>query len=232
MDINFFIDKVGKKEFKATALRAVYKAKNWRKESKKVDLDNPDLQADYDLITDIIQSIFEAKSNHNNSIKLLFDFYKVCPSFTVIDDIYVNYWRELFNFEKEEFWENIIEILNSKKDYPKEPIIYALWCDFFEDPRTVNQSWNALVTNETTDEVLKIVLVNSGPVPFNLKKELYYRLLGSDYWHKYIFKSLLHSQFDVYGDIDTQESLKILGKLNISKETEHLDLLMEKLNSE
>lgn len=232
MDIEYFIQKVDKQEFQKASNRALYKAKNWEVESQNTNLDDVAIQSDYELITGLIEFLFNSKIEKKKRIDLLFDLYRLCPSFTVIDDLYVNYWNKLFELEKNLFWKHVINILNSEKKYLKEPIIYALWCDFFEGPETVTESWNALITKEATDEVLKTVLINAGPVPFYLKKELYYRLIGSKYWHKYIFKSLLHSEFDYYGDIDKEEALKIINKLNVPKNTEHKNLLLEKLTSE
>lgn len=232
MDIEYFIQKVDKQEFQKAANRALYTAKNWEIESKNTNLDDVDIQSDYHLITDLIEILFNSKIERKKRIDLLFELYRLCPSFTVIDDLYVNYWNKLFELEKNLFWKHVINILNSEKKYLKEPIIYALCCDFFEGAETVTESWNALITKDATDEVLKTVLINAGPVPFYLKKELYHRLMGSKYWHKYIFKSLLHSEFDHYGDIDKEEALKIINKLNIPKNTEHLDLFIKQLTSE
>ncbi|MFV1885425.1 MAG: hypothetical protein ACMZ7B_13125 [Balneola sp.] len=229
MGLDSFIKKVDEQKFHEAASRAVLYAKNWDVESKKVDLDNEQAQRDYEIITDVAEYILKSKTDPKDQIKIFFDLYMICPSYSVISTLKIYYWKDLFESAKKEFWRNIKSILNSGKEHFIKPIEYSLWCDFFEDWNTVEESWKNLVTKDATNEVLKIILDVSGPVPFNLKKPLYSRLIRSEFWHIHIFKSLLHSEFDVYGNIDKKESLKILNRLSIDENTEHLDLLRERL---
>jgi|GEM_PF-578044 len=227
-----FIERVGREDFQAAATRAIYKAKNWDTESKRTNTDSEIVQKDYEIITDLGEFILESTLEHKEKVDIYFDLYRIYPSYSLMSLIHVHYWNELFETSKRTFWKHVIKIFESDQGYLKEPIIYSLWCDFFESPKTVHESWKALVHTKSSDDVLKIVLVNSGPVPFYLKKELYYRLIGSNFWHYYIFRSLLHSKFEVYGDLDEKEATKILKKLSIPKNTEHLDLLLKKLGIE
>lgn len=232
MELNSFLKLVDEQRFYEAANRAVLYAKNWDVESRKTNLGNEEAQLDFDIITEVAEHLLDSKIDSKEKITLFFELYNVCPSFSLLMTLKCFYWSNLFESGKKEFWRNVISIFNSDKEYLTKPIEYSLWCDFFEDPNTVDEAWNNLVTRDASDEVLKIVLDTSGPVPFHLKKSLYYRLIGSSYWHIHIFKSLLHSEFDVYGNIDKRESLKILNKLSIPKNTEHLGLLRAHLYEE
>jgi len=51
-------------------------------------------------------------------------------------------------------------------------------------------------------------------------------------WHPAIFRSLLHSQFDVYSSMDQKSGLAILNQLKLPSDTENLSLLKDALQKE
>jgi hypothetical protein len=65
-----------------------------------------------------------------------------------------------------------------------------------------------------------------------LKVPIYERLVESTHWHPFIFRSLLYSAFDVYGQIDAKVARMLLENLSLSKTTEGLYELREKLDAE
>jgi hypothetical protein len=113
-----------------------------------------------------------------------------------------------------------------------DPIAYSLWCDYFEDPASVEEAWTAVAApGAVSARGLQRVLNVSGPVPYDLKVPIYERLVGSTHWHPFIFRSLLYSAFDVYGQIDARAARKLLDKLSLSKTTEGLNELREKVDA-
>jgi len=103
-----------------------------------------------------------------------------------------------------------------------EQVLYSLWCDFFEDPRTVQAAWTALAQVGQPALTLQRLLPTAGPVPWALKSALLHDLLPNDDWHPFIFRCLLHSSFDVYGQIDKEEARRILRQLHLPPDTLHL----------
>jgi len=97
-----------------------------------------------------------------------------------------------------------------------EPVAYSLWCDWFEDPDTVEEAWSAMTAGEPNDTLLKRLLDTSGPVPYSLKAPLYEVLLPKPDMHEAIFRSLLYSRFDVFGQIDEIAAAALLQKLSLS----------------
>jgi hypothetical protein len=67
-------------------------------------------------------------------------------------------------------------------------------------------------------------------VPFSRKAPLYERLAADKRWHPFIFRSLLHSAFDVYGDLDKKAARRLLAQLSLARETAGLDELKQKLD--
>lgn len=110
-----------------------------------------------------------------------------------------------------------------------DQISYTLWCDYFESPEWVENVFNFLVNKETKPTVLRRLLPHLGPVPWRYKRLLISSLVVRKKYHVLIFECLLHSQFDVFGSIDSGEALKFLEMLDISPKTKHLSTLKEKM---
>lgn len=110
------------------------------------------------------------------------------------------------------------------------PVEYSLWCDYFEDPNRVEESWFNLVQDITREKLIQRLLIASGPVTFTLKHSLYLQLIGNSDWHYYIYKSLLHSQFDALGQIDRTKAREILNQLIISQESHGFKELVKLFN--
>lgn len=145
------------------------------------------------------------------------DLYREFPSYSCLFDLSITRpYRELSLALRHEFWEFAREALSSESNALGDPVAFAMWCDFFEDPELVDEAWHQLVTRSiASDRLLERVLIASGPVPFRLKKPLYTLLIKRERWHYFIYRSLLHSAFDVYGKIERQEARKILGSLKL-----------------
>ena len=75
-----------------------------------------------------------------------------------------------------------------------------------------------LVTDDAPPRLLERVLIASGPVPFRLKTRLYAKLINDEHWHYFIYRSLLHSTFDIYGEIEQREVIKLLAELKLPPE--------------
>ena len=105
-------------------------------------------------------------------------------------------------------------MLASEHDALADPISYVMWCDLFESAR-VEEAWRALITSEIDERLFERVLIASGPVPFPLKAELYTRLIGQQRWHYFIFRSLLHSAYDYFGNVEPTQALAVLERLKL-----------------
>jgi hypothetical protein len=174
--------------------------------------------------------VWESQLSSLEKLELVLQFYDDMPCYAYL----MNLNSQFHNLSKEEknlFWQWVRAQLDSEDTAIKSPLGYSLWCNFFEDPQTVAEAWAKLLKPLPSDIALQMLLNVSGPVPFDLKKQIYDMLVDKPVWHPYIFQSLLHSQFDVYGKIDKQAARQILQKLNLPENTEHLGRLNEELQS-
>ena len=159
-------------------------------------------------------------------LHLFFVMYAEMPCYGLLMYLNMNF-GDFTDEAKAMLWAWMRETLASDDAALAPPLAYSLWCDFLEDPQTVEETWNALVHPLPADKTLQQILLHSGPVPYALKQELYDRLIRDEKWHSYIYRSLLHSNCDVYGDLDKEAARRILGRLRLSKETEYLEEFRE-----
>jgi len=128
------------------------------------------------------------------------------------------------------YWDRARTLLSGDEDALAEPLAYSLWCDFFEDWRQVEDVWHILVQADPPPRLLRRVLDASGPLPFRLKEPLYERLLGDPTWHEAIYRSLLFSCFNAYGDIDKKKAVALLEQLKLPEDIEWLQELRAALS--
>jgi hypothetical protein len=165
-------------------------------------------------------------------VALAFELYREMPCYATL--MYMRHsffeWDEV---ARQRFWDEYRSLLSDDDDRLADPISYSLWCDYFEDPASVEEAWTAVASpGAVSERGLERLLDVSGPVPYELKAPVYERLVGSTHWHPFIFRSLLYSAFDFYGQIDAKTARQLLGRLSLPEPTEGLDELREKLDAE
>ena len=99
----------------------------------------------------------------------------------------------------------------------KSSIKYSLYFDILEEPKLNEYAWGYFLSNNPNNTFLKILLQNSGPVPFNLKKELLLRLIKLSEFQQHIYQSIRHSLFDLCGDINFDEAQKIFSMIDLNE---------------
>ena len=160
-----------------------------------------------------------------------FRLYRAMPSYAVLMT-QTGFYDKLDVAARGLLWDEYRSLISDLDDRLADPAGYSLWCDWFENRKTVTDAWNALVASKRpSDRGLERILILSGPVPYSFKETLYKELVPHVRWHYFIFRSLLHSAFDVYGDLQPKAAAAILAGLTLPAATEHLDKLREVLRS-
>ena len=186
----------------------------------------------WDLFDDISEDIWYGDLELKTKIQLGFDFFHKFPSYY---HFLVPFYRIIMNKElekniglKDVIWSKFMSYLSLEKHY-SDTVSYVLWVEFFEDASTMEETWKGLLKHCKDDKCLQILIENAGPVDFDLKEPVYHRLIDNENNHISIFKSLLHSSFDVYGKTNDRKAKLLLSKLKINTNTEHYKLLIDKL---
>ncbi|MFF4445643.1 alpha/beta fold hydrolase [Streptomyces sp. NPDC001502] len=131
----------------------------------------------------------------------------------------------------------------SRLDAPAhcEAIVYSLWVDWFEDGDTAERVFAEVLGKDLTQlrpdspepmlRRARRVLESSGPVPWRAKELVYRTAARVPELAEAVFRGILHSHHDVYGDLDPAEALAVLGQMRLPEDTEHLAELRSALES-
>jgi len=212
---------IGKERFETACAEAMKAATG-----TGTSLGKDDFKSD-DIPHSISDMIWDEPGDTLAKLQLAFRFYEAMPCFGYLMYLSMNY-PQFSSENKDYFWSQYKHYLSGDNTLA-DPVAYSLWCNFFEDAGMVQEAWDNLTRDISNGVLLRRVLLSSGPVPFPLKAKLYQRLLPQKIWHPAIFRSLLHSQFDVYGSMDRKSGLAILKQLKLPKDTENLSLLKDAL---
>lgn len=130
-------------------------------------------------------------------------------------------------------WEGYRRRLEADRD--AEAVTYSLWVDWFEDRTTTAAAFTAvlgrdvdrIVAGPTPDLLRRAVRVLecSGPVPWAVKEPAYRTALRLPALHPALFKGLLSSYHDVYGNLVPAGALELLHRLELPPDTRHFAAL-------
>jgi hypothetical protein len=173
-----------------------------------------------------------SETSDRDLVSFFANLYREIPTYGLLYQLLITRkYEDLDPGSRAYLWAFFRDMLSSEDNSLADPVAYSIWCDFFETNR-VNEAWSALVT-KASGRLLERVLLASGPVPFRLKRDLYAQLIEDERWHFYIYRSLLYSQFDVYGQIDLAEARGIFNRLSLpSNERDEVERLSSALATE
>jgi hypothetical protein len=186
-------------------------ARVWRRASSKGGEETS--QQDYEILSDIVDYIFKSDIDDLKKIDLFFELYEEIPSYTLISECSISYWP-LSPHATSKYWERYRNLLNSDNDDLCWALEYHLWSGHFEGTE-VEDAWNALTKDLSRKKAIYRILRVSGPVPFELKNNLYDSLIQYREYHPSIYKGIVGSAFDVYGDGTQDQLIPVLDKLDL-----------------
>ncbi|MFE1951624.1 hypothetical protein ACFW9D_14265 [Streptomyces sp. NPDC059524] len=127
-------------------------------------------------------------------------------------------------------WDGYRRRLEADRD--AEAVTYSLWVDWFEDHTTSATAFAEVLGNdidqvvaEPSEHLLRRarrVLECSGPVRWTVKEPAYRTAVRLPALHPAVFRGLLTSFHDVYGDLEPAAALALLDELDLPANTRHL----------
>ncbi|THA82291.1 hypothetical protein E6U81_20895 [Streptomyces sp. A0592] len=130
-------------------------------------------------------------------------------------------------------WDGYRRRLEAVRDHEACPS--SLWLDWFEDPRTAAPAFAAVLGSDRhlllpgVPEPLvrraRRVLEHSGPVGWDVKAQTCRAAARVPALHHAVFRAVLRSYHDLYGDLDPGQGLALLDGLDLPPDTEHLAAL-------
>jgi hypothetical protein len=217
MDKATIIQSVGKERYEAASLEL-------RGLATRPDFGSKDAPQGSDLPHEISDDIWDADLPVPQKLALFFAVYDDLPSYGLL--MYAkHHYGEWPESERSIFWHNCRSRLLGPY---ASPISYALWCDFFEDVDTVEESWGAL-TAAADERLLKVIFPVSGPVPWALKASVFEQWAATPTLHDAIFLGLAGSVFDYFGKVDEPAARRILLSLSVDEGHEAYQTLKRRL---
>ncbi|MFE7511058.1 hypothetical protein ACFU8I_07480 [Streptomyces sp. NPDC057540] len=120
-------------------------------------------------------------------------------------------------------------------DRESEAVTYSLWVDWFEDHATSATAFAEVLGNDIDRVAAQLseaplrrarrVLECSGPVRWTVKEPTYRTAMRLPDLHSAVFRGLLASFHDVYGDLEPAAALALLDRLDLPTGTQHLAAL-------
>jgi hypothetical protein len=113
------------------------------------------------------------------------------------------FYGEFDAVQRRLLWDAYRAWLTSEDDRLADPAAHSLWVDFFEDDATVAEAWREVTRRDLAPSQRRVerVLQVAGPVPWGLKAELLDELAADPRQHHAVFRALVGSAFDPFGDL-------------------------------
>ena len=176
--------------------------------------------------SDLTYELWKSNLTVKEKILLSLEIYDLEPSYFVLTTMWFEYrcsnevskgYNELI-FDKYQ-----TELSDPIKNLDETTTQASLYFDILEDPERNKEAWNYFLSKSPNDRFIKIMLANSGPVPYELKNELYEKLITNRDFHLAIFEGIRHSCFGSCGQVDKERALEIFQKLDLTDKMDEVD---------
>lgn len=187
----------------------------------------------WSIFWDISDKVWHSSATSKQKIErgfLLFDLFPDYYNFLVPFYHLIRNSEIKDESEKQIIWKKFMAYL-SAEPYYADAVGYVLWVDFFEDSTTVVETWQGLMNHIVDHKALLKLLEHSGPVPYELKEPVFINLLPDKENHQTIFKSILYSAFDVFGQLDKDRAFGLVLQLEVDKNSYEFEQLILRLHS-
>jgi hypothetical protein len=175
----------------------------------------------FDVVWDIFDALCVPQVCDSVRVAAVAALYEQTPSYTVL-------WQGLLIHQRYEdldrdarldLWARLRPNLVSTDDRFAEPLLYALWEDFFDAP-SEEEVWDAIVGTHwpLEESLLARILRRSGPVAPRFKYPLYERLLAEEpcRWDSLIYAGLMDAFDYSHGlRVDEARAESILDRLSL-----------------
>ena len=173
---------------------------------------------------DFIDELWDTQTTTLDKVNMSLDLYDIQPTYHVLNTMWRNYYPASATAEiTETILKKYFDELSNSKNNLTDSMEYSLYFDIFEEPNLNQYSWLYFLKQNPTEHLVKIILRNSGPVPYHLKQALYEQLVLDTNFHADIYRSIRHSCFDNCGSVDKAQALIVLKQLNLSTEIDRLN---------
>jgi hypothetical protein len=171
---------------------------------------------DPDLPHVVSPAVWDAPLANVEKIALFFELYDDLPSYAML--MYATrVYRKFDGAARESWWQACLARLGGADDVIREPILYTLWCDYFEDEDLVTDVWRRM-TAQKNARITAAILPVSGPVPWPLKAPVYEAAAEDVSLHPALLRALAGSAFDAFGKMEPEPARRLLARLQVPED--------------
>tara|TARA_Y100001933_G_scaffold253751_1_gene294440 strand:+ start:565 stop:1239 length:675 start_codon:yes stop_codon:yes gene_type:complete len=181
-----------------------------------------------DIPHDISDELWDLEIEESEKLRLFFELYNDMPCYGYLMYLHGEFKRSLSENGKVEVLNRFHEYLSSEFYEFKEPILYSLWCDYFEEIDLADYLWLELLSRGRTTYLLKGLLSVSGPIEWSLKNELINELIADERYHESIYEAIRCAEYDVFGKIEHKQAYEFITKLKVPIDSKFMKLLSSK----
>jgi hypothetical protein len=174
---------------------------------------------------DLVKEIWKSSLTVKEKLILSLELNTRTPSYFTLSAMWFEYGltREVNKGYNDMIYSNYqFQLSNSDKDL-SDTTEYSLYFNIFEDPGRNGDAWEYFLSNNPSKKFIKIMLANSGPVPYDSKHKLYEELLKDKDFHIDIYTSIRHNCFDNCRQIDRVRARDILYKLDLDGKMDEIN---------
>jgi len=178
---------------------------------------------------DFIDKIWETSLSVKDKIILSLELFDIQPTYHVLTTMWLEYgvangsWTTNLN---KIIYAKYQSVLSASIKGSHHDMEYSLFFDIFQSPEIQKEAWNYFLDNEPSDNLLKIMLANSAPIPYPIKDNLYRKLITNTGFQVPIYKSIRDSCMYLRAytvELDKPKALETILSLDIKEYIPTLD---------
>jgi hypothetical protein len=165
---------------------------------------------------ELVQEVWRSNLSVEDKLLLSFEINDLKPSYPVLSTMWLEYslTNEVSTRNNELIFSYYLKSISDSHADLSATTEYSLHFNIFEDPERNRIAWDFFLKQRPNEKFIKTMLQCSGPVPYELKHEVYEKLVMDDLFHLEIYHSIKYSCG--YGQIEKHRARDILHKLNLN----------------
>jgi hypothetical protein len=186
-------------------------------------------QQDEETLNQINALIWESDLPDFQQVELVIQFYRDLP-FMHFPYVAYEHYDSFSTYAKSVFWDGVRAHLFQGNEALSQPLMIVIMMQFLADEQLFEEAWAELTGPQANTKLLEGIVALNAPVPFELQKPLYLRLIGERASHPAISRGLRGSL--AMGNIDAAWARSILPQLDLPANDENMIDLREELQED
>jgi hypothetical protein len=183
-------------------------------------------EQDEETLNQINALIWESGLANFQQVELAMQFYRDLP-FMHFPYVAYEHYNSFSTYAKSVFWDGVRAHLFQGNEALSQPLMVVMMMQFLADEQLFEEAWAELTGPQANRKLLEGIIELNAPVPFELQKPVFIRLIGERASHPAICRGLLGSL--LLGNIDAAWARSIFQQLDLPANDENMITLRKEL---